>query len=180
MVRSAVLRSYCPRHLSHHNRLLRSDLFAKRHPGGIGPSLNFALPACFILCCNRPQSAQLGNAAASEPLALVLLCGCRPTGIIGCQRADDGEPAALRRRLEAQEPGVAGRVKQEPVDGPALSPAPRRLRRALSPALGLASSPVRRCGVESSTDTCRSKFSLFGNSKPILETSGVETCVSTM
>ena len=40
--------------------------------------------------------------AASEPLDLVLLGGCRPTSIIECKRADDGEPADLRRRLEGR------------------------------------------------------------------------------
>ena len=112
---------------------MRSDLFPKRHPARIGPSLNVALPACFILYCNRPQSAQLGNAAASEPLALVLLGGCLPTGIGECKRADDGEPAALRRRLETQEPGVAVRAKQESVDGPVWSPAPQQAPASLEP-----------------------------------------------
>ncbi len=104
---------------------MRSYLFPKRHPAGIGPSLNVALPSCFILYCNSPQSAQLGNASASEPLALVLLGGCRPTGIVECKRADDGEPDSLLRCLETQEPGVAVRAKQESVDGPVWSPAPQ-------------------------------------------------------
>ncbi len=43
----------------------------------------------------------------------------------GSAEEGDGEPAALRRRLEAQEQVGAVRVKQEPVDGPAWSPAPQ-------------------------------------------------------
>ena len=64
---------------------------------------------------------------------MVLLGGCLPTGIGECKRADDGEPAALRRRLEAQEPGGAVRVKQEPVDGPVWSPAPQQTPASLEP-----------------------------------------------
>ncbi len=51
----------------------------------------------------------------------------------GSAAAGDGEPAALRRRLEMQEPAGAVRVKQEPVDGPAWSPAPQQAPASLEP-----------------------------------------------
>ena len=59
----------------------------------------------------------------------------------GGSAAGDEEPAVLRRRVEAQDPAGAVRVKQEPVDGPPWSWAPQQAAASLESGAGAGLEP---------------------------------------